>query len=54
VITWIRPIKIDEHIKPALNAKGRPLNGGSIFFFRYEIAKTGSVVKAIFLFSIHA
>ena len=46
VRTWIRPIDIDEQRKPALNAKGSPLNGGWVLFFRYPIAKTGNVVKA--------
>ena len=30
----IRLIEINEQRSPALNAKGRPLNGGLTFFFR--------------------
>ncbi len=37
---------IDEQRKPELNARGSPLNGGLVLFFRYVIAKMGNVVKA--------
>jgi len=37
---------MDEQRKPALNARGNPLNGGLVLFFRYVIARTGNVVKA--------